>query len=51
MVPRKSLFLAMVKIRRFGSRLKTALSMENDYELAENVKELSSILVSLYLKG
>jgi len=48
MVPRKSVFFTMVKIRRFGMGPNTALSIEIDCSL-ENVKVLSSTLVKLYL--
>ena len=45
-VPTKSAFLTMVK-RRFGTRPKTALSIDRDFDLAENVNVLSSTLVML----
>ena len=49
MVPRKSVFLTMVNIRRFGMDPNTAFSIERDCCPFENVIVLSSTVVKLYL--
>ena len=46
-VPIKSAFLTMVKKRCLGTGPKTALSINRDFDPAENVNVLSSNLVML----
>jgi hypothetical protein len=49
MEPRKSLFFIIVNMIRFGKGPRTALSTDSDCDPLENVKDLSSTLVMLYL--
>jgi len=43
--PIKSVFLTMVKRRRFGTVPKTALSIDRDFDPADNVNVLISTIV------
>ena len=45
--PIKSVFLTMVNQRYFGMGTMTALSIDNDFNPAENVNVMSSTLVRL----
>ena len=44
----KSVFLTIVNKRRFGMGTTTALSIDKDFDPAENMNVLSSTLVTLY---
>jgi len=46
--PINSVFLTMLKERRFGMGPRTALSIDKDFDLAENVNNLCSTVVRLY---
>jgi hypothetical protein len=47
--PRKSVFFIMVKRSRFGIGPNNALSIDRGFDPLENVNDLSSPLVRLYL--
>jgi len=49
MEPRKFLFFFIVNKSLFGTGPRIALSMDSDLDPLENVKDLSSTLVMLYL--
>ena len=46
--PTKSVYLTMLNNRCFGKGHRTALSIDKDFDPAENVNALSSTLISLY---